>query len=301
MNISSSTGYAGASNPGYNASASQDSVNKPSGSLPKTDHDVKTTALPTSEKSLQEQQLEETKQYKKEDQQKELKKQEADQFFEKQQKKQEEINKMAYEMLANQGIAQIGIDNQLALNKDNYEDTVKHLVAKGFQIETDEQKLTISSQLHQLKLEISKESYNQYVKTVYGKEIAEAYTDIEDSPAPVYPENSVAETKATSTPSEPSHSSPSPTTQTEHSTSQSTSSTTTNSTVTPDPVSSSDPTPVTNNNNSSTTGTTNSSNNSHSSTSANGSSGSHTTSSGPSSSTNNGNTIGAILPGGLVK
>lgn len=334
MNISSSASYAGTSNLGYHSSASNDPIAKSAStdSLSSQDRDARPATISVNEKSPQEQQLEEAKQYKKEDQQKELKKKEADQFFEEQQKHKEEIDKIAYEMLANQGIAQIGIDNQLALNKDNYGDTVKSLVAKGFQIDTDEQKLTISSKLHQLKLEISKESYDQYVKTVYGKEIADEYTDTDQSsfPAPAHSGNTITGSATTTSPSstthqsapsatpqsEPvsaTHSSPATTpstqtTQTESSANEPTSATTTNnSTSTSQPSPAATPTQTTpttsSNNNSSTTGTTNQSSTNQSSsstTSTSGSSGNNTSSSGNTAS-NNGNGIGSILTGGLVK
>lgn len=327
MNISTSSSYTGTSNLGYYSSANNDLTTKgtQNDSLSIHDRGAKTAAVSPNEKSPQEQQLEEAKHYRKEDQQKELKKKESDQFFEEQQNHKEEIDKIAYEMLTNQGIAQIGVDNQLALNKDNYGDTVKSLVAKGFQIDTDEQKLTISSKLHQLKLEISKESYNQYVRTVYGKEIADEYTDIDESslPAPAHSGNMITGSATTTSPSstihqpassatpksEPvsgTHSSPATTASTQ--TTQSSATTTNNSTSTSQPSPAATPTQQTtsttnSNNNSATTGTTNQSTTNQSSgstTSTSGSSGSNTSSSGNTSS-NNGNALGTILSGGLVK
>lgn len=306
MNISTSSSYTGTSNLGYYSSANNDLTTKgtQNDSLSIHDRGAKTAAVSPNEKSPQEQQLEEAKHYKKEDQQKELKKKESDQFFEEQQNHKEEIDKIAYEMLTNQGIAQIGVDNQLALNKDNYGDTVKSLVAKGFQIDTDEQKLTISSKLHQLKLEISKESYNQYVRTVYGKEIADEYTDIDESslPAPAHSGNTITGSATRTSPSSTTH-------QSAPSANEPTLATTTNnSTSTSQPSPAATPTQQTtsttnSNNNSATTGTTNQSTTNQSSgstTSTSGSSGSNTSSSGNTSS-NNGNALGTILSGGLVK
>ncbi|WP_017812758.1 hypothetical protein [Paenibacillus shenyangensis] len=130
------------------------------------------------DKQAEEHKLEKQTRYKKEDRIKETKQKDSDQFLQNQQKQNEESNEIASDMLVQNTYMQMGAQANLPITKDNYEEAVKHLAARGFQVKLEEDKLSISSKLHQLKLEISKQSYDQYVNTSHSSAPAEESADM---------------------------------------------------------------------------------------------------------------------------
>ncbi|WP_046225613.1 RodZ family helix-turn-helix domain-containing protein [Paenibacillus dauci] len=135
------------------------------------------TAVATEEKlSPVEQKMEDKKQYREEMKQKERRDTDRDEFFDKQQKRNQEIATHMKEAFTSHHFYDIGNDHDLALNKENYEETVKDLFSKGFKVQADDRQMTVTSKLHQLKLEMSKESYTKYVEMAYGQKFAEQVT-----------------------------------------------------------------------------------------------------------------------------
>jgi len=135
------------------------------------------TGVATEEKiSPVEQKMEDKKQYHEEMKQKERRETDRDEFFDKQQQRTQEIATQMKQALTSHNFYNVGNDHDLALTKDNYEETVKGLFNKGFTVQSDDRQLTITSKLHQLKLEMSKESYNKYVELAYGQKFAEQVT-----------------------------------------------------------------------------------------------------------------------------
>ncbi|MFD1991611.1 hypothetical protein ACFSGI_16710, partial [Paenibacillus nicotianae] len=167
-------------NASYSSTASQNSYYSPTsgdsntftmnnGKNAATANPATPTDNKRTDKTPAEQKLESNQEYKKELQKKETRDKELDELFDSQQKRKEEIHKQVQETLTDNGFYQLGAQNGIALTKENMDETMKSLFNKGFQIDSNEDKMTLTSKVHQMKMEISKNAYDKYVEAVYGQ------------------------------------------------------------------------------------------------------------------------------------
>ncbi|WP_322902848.1 hypothetical protein [Paenibacillus campi] len=191
MNISLSPGYASTGNlQNYAANNSNPNnttdPNDPNGTKKQQDSEnpQQVQADKAKEQKLKDQKLQEQKQsdmlteeqklqkkedYKKEDKDKEIRQKDLNTLFDKRQEHQKGSSKATHDVLIDSIYSKLGEGTHMAITKDNYEETIKGLINRGFQVSADEERMTISSKVHQLKLEISKDSYKQYVQSVYAQ------------------------------------------------------------------------------------------------------------------------------------
>ncbi|MFD1885826.1 hypothetical protein [Paenibacillus wenxiniae] len=113
----------------------------------------------------EEQKLQKKQEYKKEDKDKEVRQKDLNTLFEKQKEQQQGSDKTTHDILLESVYNQIGESSQLVITKENSTEAIKNLINRGFQVSADEERMMISSKVHQLKLEIGKDSYMRYVQS----------------------------------------------------------------------------------------------------------------------------------------